>query len=131
MRIASLAPAVAVAAAIALGCTTDGAVAPDALTISASSADRDASRGVVADIASRVIAASDRLAANAELTDAITAVNRAIETVNAKGLERSLTRANRALDQLRKSDTEDSAELDAIALALADATRLLSPPPGK
>lgn len=120
-------PLIIAAIGLSLGCAADRIAGPDEVpvTFSATAAQRDASRGVIDDVASRVIRGSERLAASSELTDAIDAVDHAIARADAPALALALAKADRALAKIAGTDHSDAADLDAIGLALADARRLI------
>jgi hypothetical protein len=73
-------------AVVSTACASDAIPSPVEPSITASAPARAATQGAIADLTTRIIPASDRLLASAALSDAVSAVNSAIERSNAKAL---------------------------------------------
>jgi hypothetical protein len=133
-RVVGIAGAAITAATLAsAACTPDdvtrapASISAESPRLTASPADIGAAAASLGDARSRMAPSLERLAADAELTDRLKAVEQAVSAGDVRALDRALARADRALARVREvGDVSMVAEVDAISFALADARRLLS-----
>ena len=118
-----------------IACSSDSATAPASaatptVTFSASARDVNMTRMGLADASTRLAPAVQLLAANADLSDALGLISKAVDKQDAVALQRGLTLAGRAVDRIEAAADNDfsaRADVDALRLTLTDAARLIAP----